>query len=1330
MSENKLNLKLHSWLVTAFFLATLLLAGFLPGAAQALEVRPFPADGPGEISLGSEQPALGHRATGMQGGLEHQPEGLAAGLRTVLDQAPGLDWEQTCGGDYNDRAECLQQTSDGGYILAGGTYAPSNGGSDFYLAKLDGQGNVLWQKNYGGAGDEWAYSVRQTADGGYILVGDTNSTGAVGYDVYVVKTGSTGVMEWSKTFGGAANDYGSGVALCAGGGYVVVGETYSYSTSDAIYLVRLDAAGNVKWGWYYGSSGTDWGYDVLQSADGGFVIAGGTNSFGAGGEDVFLFKVDATGGTILWQKTFGGTGRDRAMAVCRTADGGYIVAGETSSYGAGGSDLYLVKTGATGNKVWENYYGGSADDWGMSVCQTADGGYLAGGSTLSFGAGGSDLYLVKTDAAGGLLWQQTLGGAGNDRGACAIETADSGYAIAGATVSPNGWTDAYLAKFLPAAASEDMNYDGSINILDLLWIQARLGPVTEANRRADVNADGTVNMLDLLQTAGRLGPADTPGQPLISGIDPTSGPAGTAVAITGTNFGASQGNSAVTFNGVAAGVTSWSASLITATVPTGASTGSVVVTVNGRPSNGVLFNVTTVGETVIFTQTATIGPSGGTINLGDGASLTVAPGTLSAGTALTFNKFGNERNFSGPYWLAYEVLGTTGFLPGTLTVPVPPELAPDQDRIGVLRYNPETMEGDSPQFAYNAQAGTITLTMTAATQLAQAVAEGRAAGPGLTGEKPFPGYRAIIELGKAATQVYAEKTIKMPYYEQVGETCWAADMVMLSKAFTPYSNREKELEIYDYMKCMGLGLEDGIGTYDFKHNLNQCFHTATGAGVSAYSWLCAENLKDFMILELKKGYPLILRYPGHALLVTGYKHYQHGIRTMTDFQVHDSKGINPPSANDGGMYTWRNYQDWLAPRLVSGVVVINSLLWSHDTEPHPDRALQTIGLSSQDNVGKLGFQYLNDWGAVVNTRFSFAENEPKGYTWYTGTNKVEAIPYRAEKLYLDLPLWNADLDNSVPVRVEVEVLQGGNTSPAYSYSQNITLGTDRNPGKFTKDIPICEFKKSTGSLSYTLKVKLYNGAVYQDGFSVDFTMEEGPTLCSLDPAIGEAGTELTIRGSGFGADQGNSKVTFNDTPVKEIISWSPSKIVVTVPGAATTGDVVVTVADKPSKGINFEVQPIDLTYPVRITYVSGQNDDSMPRLQNHKGQIKISSGTTGLWLTVKCLIDEVHGSADCSWQFKNLTQHDVEEGNFTRRSYDQVEMVELTGTGFLAKLDSELKVFLKNASEPYQTITNNAQISGTVSAGKASGTIHWTYHEVGGSTDVTKFYNYSFVPDI
>jgi hypothetical protein len=361
-----------------------------------------------------------------------------------------VTFQRTYGGPDNDFGYSVQQTTDGGYIVAGETYSIGSGYSDVYLIKTDAHGDTLWTRTFGGANFDYGWSVHQTADGGYVIAGSTWSFGAGVRDVYLIKTDASGDTLWTKVYGGTDQDRGYSVQQTADGGFIVAGYTGSFGAGcyDA-YLIKTDAQGDTLWTRTYGCTNYDYGFSVEQTTDGGYVIAGYTFSLGAVGGDAYLVKTDAAGDT-LWTRTLGGGKDDHGYSVQQTADGGYIIAGYTYSFGVGTPDsdnVYLIKTNASGDTLWARTYGGTGSDAGYSVRQTSDGGYIIAGLTYSFGAGQDDVYLVKINASGDTIWTRTYGGADEDWGHSIQQTSDGGYIIAGITASFGaGSYDVYLIK--------------------------------------------------------------------------------------------------------------------------------------------------------------------------------------------------------------------------------------------------------------------------------------------------------------------------------------------------------------------------------------------------------------------------------------------------------------------------------------------------------------------------------------------------------------------------------------------------------------------------------------------------------------------------------------------------------------------------------------------------------------------------------------------------------------------------------------------------------------------------------------------------------------------
>ncbi len=361
-------------------------------------------------------------------------------------QGPDTLWTKTYGGLSDDSGACVQLTSDDGYIVVGRTESFGAGNSDVYLLKTDGSGDTLWTRTYGGMNEDVGFSVQETSDGGYVIIGYTRSFGPERYDVYLIKTNAYGDTTWTKTYGGIWSDQGWSVEQTSDGGYILGGCTEVELRGDA-YLIKTDTDGDVMWTRTYGGDPTEWATAVHVTSDGGYILAGFTGYIP--NWDVYLLRTDKDG-NALWAKVYGGPYDDVAMSVQQTPDDGYVVAGWTGSFGAGSMDVWLLRTDANGDTLWTKTYGGINEDKGRSIQQVSGGGYIIAGSTLSSGAGEGDVYLLKTDADGDTLWSKTYGGIELERGASVQETYDGAYVITGLTCSFGaGGPDVYLIKTEP-----------------------------------------------------------------------------------------------------------------------------------------------------------------------------------------------------------------------------------------------------------------------------------------------------------------------------------------------------------------------------------------------------------------------------------------------------------------------------------------------------------------------------------------------------------------------------------------------------------------------------------------------------------------------------------------------------------------------------------------------------------------------------------------------------------------------------------------------------------------------------------------------------------------
>ncbi len=363
---------------------------------------------------------------------------LCLGVTTQLSQGATTGiW--TYGESQYDGAICNIGIMDGGHIIVGSTEGYGAVGEDLWMFKVNSDGAVAWNKHYGGAGNESGFNVIGTSDGGYAVVGATTSYGAGEEDIWLIKTDSEGNMLWNQTYGGVYDDEGWMLLQTSDGGYLVTGLT---CTSEGIadgWLLKVDSSGNLQWQKTYGGNGDDGLYGITKTSEGGYVLAGFTNSTGAGKYDAWVIKVDSAG-TQQWAKTYGGADVDVAYQAFETTGTDYVIDGITHSFGAGEADIWLFMTDAMGGMMWNYTYGGPQDDSGWYGVKTPDG-YALGGYTYSYGTNGNAAaWLVKVDVNGMTMWNKTYGADKDYYGWAVTQTAEGGYAISGEVESADSST--------------------------------------------------------------------------------------------------------------------------------------------------------------------------------------------------------------------------------------------------------------------------------------------------------------------------------------------------------------------------------------------------------------------------------------------------------------------------------------------------------------------------------------------------------------------------------------------------------------------------------------------------------------------------------------------------------------------------------------------------------------------------------------------------------------------------------------------------------------------------------------------------------------------------
>ncbi|MHA2250147.1 MAG: hypothetical protein ACXAD7_07285 [Candidatus Kariarchaeaceae archaeon] len=374
----------------------------------------------------------------------------------------------------------MVSTSDDGALAAGYTYSYGAGNADAWLVKVDSSGQLDWNKTYGGTEDEIAISVQTTSDGGYATTGVTESFGAGSEDMWLVKVDANGQAEWNQTYGGIKNEQANGL-LSITNGFILAGFTESFGSGGMdMWIVQTDISGNEVWNKTYGGGSDDWIFSLIPTINEGFALFGSTNSYGAGQSDMWLITIDRNGEEV-WNRTYGGANDEFGYTLITCSDGGYLLGGRTSSFGAGGDDIWLIKVDGEGRAVWNQTYGGMFNEWIGSIIELPNG-YILVGRTSSYGAGGEDIWLLQIDALGNVLLNQTFGGTNNEVAYAMVRTIDGDYFIIARVTDPTNplvLTDLWILKISsrPASNTNDtiilMIIGGTISLIVFVWLGKR-----------------------------------------------------------------------------------------------------------------------------------------------------------------------------------------------------------------------------------------------------------------------------------------------------------------------------------------------------------------------------------------------------------------------------------------------------------------------------------------------------------------------------------------------------------------------------------------------------------------------------------------------------------------------------------------------------------------------------------------------------------------------------------------------------------------------------------------------------------------------------------------
>ncbi len=367
---------------------------------------------------------------------------FTAQLLTIHAQGQG---HLIFGRPNHDYGQAIVHTQDGGYLFAGYSFAV--GWPDIFVAKFQTNGSTQWIRVINANKEEYVYSIIQTTDGGYILTGSIYAWNDID-DIIVIRLDANGNLLWAKTIGDPANrEEAYAIIQTTDGNFVLAGYTRSFGQgSTDVYIIKLDSAGNMLWSRVIGGNADDMAADVIQTTDNGFLLTGVTHSFGQGNGDILVIKLDSNG-NLQWTRTIGGNNTDWGADAVQADDGGYVITGVTSSFGQGTYDVYILKLDSSGNLLWTRTIGGTNDDRSYAIAKTNEGKYIITGYTKSFGQGNEDIYLIKLDNNGNINWRRTIGRAQKEWGFSIVQTPDGGYAIAG-TIDTTGQAtlDFYILK--------------------------------------------------------------------------------------------------------------------------------------------------------------------------------------------------------------------------------------------------------------------------------------------------------------------------------------------------------------------------------------------------------------------------------------------------------------------------------------------------------------------------------------------------------------------------------------------------------------------------------------------------------------------------------------------------------------------------------------------------------------------------------------------------------------------------------------------------------------------------------------------------------------------
>ncbi|MFX1300088.1 MAG: hypothetical protein ACFFDE_04025 [Promethearchaeota archaeon] len=415
------------------------------------------------------------------------PESPASENMVVRAQELYSPWNRTFGGSDPDIGFGVVEVSSGGFACVGETQSSGAGDSDVWLVRTTADGSPLWSQTFGGLYSESGHVVLEVSTGGFAIAGYMQSIDTWSDDIWLLRIGTSGNLLWNKTFGGLSRDRCESLVEVSSGGFALAGTTeYEGTVSGDFWLIRTTGAGAHLWNQTYGGTAQEVCEAMIEVDAGGFLMAGWTTSIGFGAADAWLVRTDANG-NLLWSRNYGAKLNDKIYAVTEVSTGGFLLLGATRSYSVGETDVWVIRTDAFGNMVWNQTFSGPGYDDGRSVVELSTGEFALLATTTSYGAGGIDVWLLITNSTGNQLWNQTYGGTDHELGYQLTTVSTGGFAIIGYTRSYGaGQHDLWLLHVTTIGLIPPVSFELFVVLIGTLIVITTVGVIYVYRRRTAI----------------------------------------------------------------------------------------------------------------------------------------------------------------------------------------------------------------------------------------------------------------------------------------------------------------------------------------------------------------------------------------------------------------------------------------------------------------------------------------------------------------------------------------------------------------------------------------------------------------------------------------------------------------------------------------------------------------------------------------------------------------------------------------------------------------------------------------------------------------------------